>query len=350
MHLPVFQDEFLHQYYGLTEEDVSELAWRYYKEKHIPDIRLWYSGYRAGRKGHNIYNTRSTLRCLTSGLLRPYQNESINFKPIKHLLNFERLGRDIEDAFDNKTRLLVRQKIPLRLLEQLRRSIFEPDRTPFVVHRDLILQMLLDHGFYTVFDGNRLNIPNFETKLDINNLIFDRAYYLTKLNVTNQTIDNFVQGIERLTGEEASIRNFSLAVTELFKYSLPRGARELAHTLLTLAADSGKFDLVRGLEAPDRKRQDVLVKRSTEAGIVIGITTDPIDDDLLRPVFIRSFQLFHQDCKAKIAILLGLKPRGQVGDLDVLYAFENRTVEDMTENQRKAHVTEGAPTRLPESV
>nr|XP_018916193.1 PREDICTED: uncharacterized protein LOC109043448 [Bemisia tabaci] len=324
MHLPVFEDEFLHQYYGLTEDDVYELARRFNKEKHIAEVRTWYGGYRSERKGHNIYNTRSTLSYFETGQLKPYRNESIHFKTMKNLLKFERLGREIEDAFDNKTRLLIRQKIPLRALEQLRRSIFELNQTSSVVHRDLILQILLDHGFYTVFDGNRLSVPNFETKLDINNLIFDRAYYITKLNITDQTIDDFVRSIERITGEEASLHNFSVAVTELFKYRLPRGTRELAHTLLTLAADDSKFSVQSGRETLESDRQDVLVKRSTEMGIVIGILTGSVTDDALKPVFNRCLQVF-PECKSRVAILLGLKSRGSLGDLEVLYAFDNRT-------------------------
>nr|XP_018915080.1 PREDICTED: uncharacterized protein LOC109042655 isoform X2 [Bemisia tabaci] len=329
-HLPVFEDEFLHQYYGLTEVDVYELARRFNKaqkqeaQKHISEVRTWYSGYRSERKGHNIYNTRSTLSYFKTGQLKPYRNESIHFKTMKTLLNFERLGREIEDAFDNKTRLLIRQKIPLRALEQLRRSIFELNQTSSVVHRDLILQILLDHGFYTVYDGNRLSVPNLETKLDINNLIFDRAYYITKLHITNQTIDDFVQSIERITGEEASLHNFSVAVTELFKYRLPRGTRELAYTLLTLAADDRKFSVQSGREKLESDRQDVLVKRSTEMGIVIGILTGSVTDDALKPVFNRCLQVF-PECKSRVAILLGLKSRGSLGDLEVLYAFDNRT-------------------------
>ncbi|XP_072154370.1 uncharacterized protein [Bemisia tabaci] len=324
VHLPVFEDKFLHQYYGLIEDDVFELARRFNKEKHIAEVRTWYSGYRSERKGHNIYNTRSTLSYFQTGQLKPYRNESVNFKTMKTLLNFERLGREIEDAFDNKTRLLIRQKIPLRALEQLRRSIFELKQTSSVVHRDLILQILLDHGFYTVYDGNRLSVPNLETKLDINNLIFDRAYYITKLNITNQTIDDFVQSIERITGEEASLHNFSVAVTELFKYRLPRGTRELAHTLLTLAADDSKFSIQSGWGTLESDRQDVLVRRSTEMGIVIGILTGSVTDDALKPVFDRCLQEF-PECKSRVAILLGLKSRGSLGDLEVLYAFDNRT-------------------------
>ncbi|CAH0386939.1 unnamed protein product [Bemisia tabaci] len=256
------------KYYGLTDYDVLELAKRSDRKTNIANIRKWYGGYKAVSKGQNIYKTRSAMRYFKTGVLKSYRFESIKFKSLKTLLDFKKLGRDVEDAFEDETQILIRPNIPQSLFDLLRRTIFSSNQT--VLHRSLVLQILLDHGFYTVQDGNRLHVPNFEAMLDIKNLIFDRGYYINKLNIPGQIIDNFVESIERLTGEKTSYDNFLAAVTELFKNCVPRGARELAHTLVTLLADARKFSLIRGQETPENGRQDVLVKRSPETGIVIG--------------------------------------------------------------------------------
>ncbi|XP_072154363.1 uncharacterized protein [Bemisia tabaci] len=268
MHFHIFEDESLHRYYGLTDYDVLELAKRSDRKTNIANIRKWYGGYKAVSKGQNIYKTRSAMRYFKTGVLKSYRFESIKFKSLKTLLDFKKLGRDVEDAFEDETQILIRPNIPQSLFDLLRRTIFSSNQT--VLHRSLVLQILLDHGFYTVQDGNRLHVPNFEAMLDIKNLIFDRGYYINKLNIPGQIIDNFVESIERLTGEKTSYDNFLAAVTELFKNCVPRGARELAHTLVTLLADARKFSLIRGQETPENGRQDVLVKRSPETGIVIG--------------------------------------------------------------------------------
>ncbi|CAH0386940.1 unnamed protein product [Bemisia tabaci] len=321
-HFPIFDDDYLHRYYGLTEGDVSELAKRFEKQKNVADVRKWYGGYKTAGEGQTIYNTRSTLTFFRTGELKPYRYQCMKFKTLKNLLEFEKVGQFMEDAFDNKTRLHVREKIPQKLLEQVRQTVFGTNQT--YIHKNVILQILLDHGFYTVQDRDTLHIPNFEAMLDIKNLIFDREYYINKLKINDHIIDNFVQSIERLTGEEASFNNFSAAVTELFKHRIPRGARETAHTLLTLVADAHKFSLLRGQETLESDRQDVLVKRSEEIGIVIGIIVGSINKIALKPVFLRSLQVF-PDCKLRVAILLGLKPHGLIGDLEVLYALDNRT-------------------------
>ncbi|CAH0383302.1 unnamed protein product [Bemisia tabaci] len=323
-HFSVFDDDYLHRYYGLTEADVSELAKRFDKNNNRTDIKKWFGGYKTAGEGQTIYNTRSTLTFFKTGELKPYRYECMKFKTLKNLLEFEKVGQFMEDAFDNKTRLHVREKIPQKLLRQLRQTIFGPNHT--CAHKNVILQILLDHGFYSIHDRNTLHIPNFEAMLDIQNLIFDREYYINKLKISDYTIDNFVQSIEQLTGEEAPFQNFSAAVTDLFKHRIPQGARETAHTLLTLVADAHKFTLLRGQETLERNhRQDVLVKRSKEMGIVIGITVGSINKIALRPVFLRSLQVF-PDCKLRVAILLGLKPHGLIGDLEVLYALDNRPV------------------------
>ncbi|CAH0386936.1 unnamed protein product [Bemisia tabaci] len=341
MHFHIFEDESLHRYYGLTDYDVLELAKRSNGQKNIAHVRNWYGGYKTASKGHDIYNTRSTISYFKTGVLKPYRFESIKFKTLKTLLAFRKLGRDVEEAFDDKTRLCIREKISWRRFRRLRRTIFSSNQT--VLHRSLFLQILLDHGFYTIQDGNRLHVPNFEAMLDIKNLIFDRGYYIDKLNIPDQTIDSFVQSIDRLSGEDTSFHNFFGAVTELFKNRIPRGARELAHTLVTLVADARKFSLLRGQETPESGRQDVLVKRSTEIGIVIGILVGSINEETLKPVYHKSLQVF-PDCKFRVAILLGLKPQGAAGDLDILYAFDNRTVVDSSTYRYESRVTTLAAT------
>nr|XP_018916188.1 PREDICTED: uncharacterized protein LOC109043442 [Bemisia tabaci] len=329
MHFPIFDNESLHRYYGLTDYDVLELAKRS-GLTNIANIRKWYGGYKTASKGHDIYNTLSTISYFQTGVLKPYRFEFIKFKSLKTLLAFTKLGQDVEDAFEDKTRLLMRPQIPQNLFDLLRRTIFSSNQT--VLHRNLVLQILLDRGFYTIQDGNRLHVPNFEATLDIKNLIFDRGYYINKLNIPGQIIDNFVESIERLTGEKTSFDNFFAAVTELFRNRPPQGAQELAHTLVTLVADARKFSLIRGQETPEYDRQDVLVKPSPETGIVIGILVGSIDEETLKPVYHKSLEVF-PDCKFRVAILLGLKPHGTIGDLDILYEFDNRTVTMDTKNQ-----------------
>ncbi|CAH0386937.1 unnamed protein product [Bemisia tabaci] len=325
IHFSIFEDPFLHRYFGFTEDDISELAIRFDDQKHITDIQNWYGNYITTPKGRKLYNTRSAISYFKTGDLKPHRNEALKFKTLKNLLDYEWAGRDVEDAFDNNTRILIRQKIPAKHLEDLKRTIV--DSNQITVDTNLVLQILLDHGLYALVDENKLYVPNIEAMLDIKTLIFDRTYYINKLNITDYAIDTFVQSLEQLTSEDASYCNFSNAIKALFKYRVPRGARELAHTLLTLAADSRKFDLVRGPETPDCKRQDVLVKQRKDKGIIIRVTVDPLDYEEVKSVLLKSFQVF-PDCKAKIGILLGLKRRGLLADLGMMYKFDNRTVVD----------------------
>ncbi|WP_348257246.1 hypothetical protein, partial [Salmonella enterica] len=80
------------------------------------DIQNWYGNYKTTPKGRKLYNTRSAISYLRTGELKPHRNEALKFKALKNLLDYERTGRHVEDAFDNHTRILIRQRIPAKHL------------------------------------------------------------------------------------------------------------------------------------------------------------------------------------------------------------------------------------------
>ncbi|CAH0386938.1 unnamed protein product [Bemisia tabaci] len=329
------------------KNDIAQLARRFNKQEHISNVRSWYGGYKVTRKGHCLYNTRSTIRYFETGEFEPYRDESNKLKTLKKVLSYTQAGHYVEDSFEDNTTLVIREKINYGHFEDLRLTIFDPYRP--LDEKDLVLQILFDHGFFTMGSRNKLKVPNIEAMHDIKSLIFDRTYYIAKLKITKEIIRAFVRSIEGLSGEDGPFHDFSRAVIELFRGQVPRSAREMAHALVFFAADARKFSQVRGEETPDGNRQDVLVKRSEEMGIVIGIMVGSVNDEALKPVFTKSLQVFH-DCRVKVAVLLGLKPGEKGGDLEVLFTeilpSENQSVVERSEHlHHEAHVNHSAMTR-----
>ncbi|CAH0386935.1 unnamed protein product [Bemisia tabaci] len=168
-HISILENEQLFRYYGLTEGDISILARRFDKQINITDVKNWYGGYTVTRECHNLCNTRSTLSYFGTGELKLYRNESHKFENLKKIFNHKSMRRNVQN--NTRTTLDTGKKIEQSHLEHLRLAIFNPKQTLTISDKDLILQILLDHGFYSVKDKNRLYVPNIEAMLDIKKLL-----------------------------------------------------------------------------------------------------------------------------------------------------------------------------------
>nr|XP_018916175.1 PREDICTED: uncharacterized protein LOC109043432 isoform X2 [Bemisia tabaci] len=168
-HISILENEQLFRYYGLTEGDISILARRFDKQINITDVKNWYGGYTVTRECHNLCNTRSTLSYFGTGELKLYRNESHKFENLKKIFNHKSMRRNVQN--NTRTTLDTGKKIEQSHLKHLRLAIFNPKQTLTISDKDLILQILLDHGFYSVKDKNRLYVPNIEAMLDIKKLL-----------------------------------------------------------------------------------------------------------------------------------------------------------------------------------
>ena len=84
----------LTEFVGFTESEVEELCRRY--SMNLDEIKEWYDGYRFG-KGCSIYNPKSVVEAVLSGVCDTYWNQTETFEALRMYIdmNFDGLKDDI---------------------------------------------------------------------------------------------------------------------------------------------------------------------------------------------------------------------------------------------------------------
>lgn len=248
------------RYYGLTEGDIHTLGDQLIRktkwELNYTDIRAWYGGYHTILPEQKLYNTFSTTLYLKTQQLKRHRIQAEDLRSIlSNLLSYERLGKTLEEAFDERTRISP-VKLVQHDLQELRAMITDPNHK---LDRDLALQYLVEIGLFSL-DGDRLTVPNLEADSDLKALLLTRDYFMSKFRIQDAQIINYIEALDKLENRDQTYQDLAAAVLGLFDYRLPTSSRELLHPLVYLAADT-KFPQVCTDEAIDRKRRDFFVQR-----------------------------------------------------------------------------------------
>lgn len=151
----------LAEYAGFTEEEVKILC--HLRHMEFSETKKWYDGYRltgADKKQYNIYNPRSVVCAMLSGIYDTYWNQTETFEALRDyiILNYDGL-KDIVIA------LLAGEHISIET------GSFTNDMTTFESADDVLT--LLVHLGYLGYDfiNKKIFIPNYEITQEFVNAI-----------------------------------------------------------------------------------------------------------------------------------------------------------------------------------
>nr|XP_018898242.1 PREDICTED: uncharacterized protein LOC109031262 isoform X2 [Bemisia tabaci] len=306
VHLSIFDHEQLWRYYGLTKKDINTLGDQLFRETkwelNYTDVNAWYGGYKTILPEQKLHNTFSTTMYLKTHQLKRHRIHAEELRSnLSNLLPYERLGKTLEEAFDEQTRI-SRVKLIQRDLKELRAMISDPNHK---LNRDLALQYLVEIGLFSL-DGDRLTVPNLEADADLKALLLTCDYFKSKFRIQDLQVNDYIETLDRLGNRGQTYEDLAGAVLQLFEFQLPASSRELLHALVYLAADT-KFPQVFSEEAIDRKRRDFFVQRYDSTGILVGVEcgNGTAYDALKQLVDCKRYEIFRQR-KLSTGILVGL--------------------------------------------
>ena len=147
----------LTEFVGFTESEVEELCRRY--SMNLDEIKEWYDGYRFG-KGCSIYNPKSVVEAILSGVCDTYWNQTETFEALRMYIdmNFEGLKDDI-------LCMMSGERIPVNTKN------FSNDMVTFHT-KDDVLTLLIHLGYLTYdFDNEVVFIPNNEIRREFYNAV-----------------------------------------------------------------------------------------------------------------------------------------------------------------------------------
>lgn len=147
----------LTQFVGFTESEVEELCQRY--SMNLDEIKEWYDGYRFG-KGCSIYNPKSVVEAVLSGVCDTYWNQTETFEALRMYIdmNFEGLKDDI-------LCMMSGERIPVNTKN------FSNDMVTLHT-KDDVLTLLIHLGYLAYdFDNEVVFIPNNEIRREFYNAV-----------------------------------------------------------------------------------------------------------------------------------------------------------------------------------
>ena len=147
----------LTEFVGFTESEVEELCQKY--SMNLDEIKEWYDGYRFG-KGYSIYNPKSVVEAVLSGVCDTYWNQTETFEALRMYIdmNYEGLKDDILCMMSGE-RIFVNTKN------------FSNDMVTFHT-KDDVLTLLIHLGYLAYdFDNESVFIPNNEIRREFYNAV-----------------------------------------------------------------------------------------------------------------------------------------------------------------------------------
>lgn len=254
------------QYFGFTENEVSQLLTQADLNNNAKEIRDWYNGYCFGKT--TIYNPWSIVSCLSKGgQLRPYWVNTSGNELIK-----EEMAKASPDF-----------KIQFELLLQ-GRTISQMINESFVfsdlqVSEETIWSLLLFSGYLKALNAEAgedeieyectLAIPNQEVSRLYKSLV--RKWFIDKLgslhyqhflaDLLNGRMDDFSQALQRYLFETASFFDVNGHYPEKFYHGF----------VLGLVASLGKTHQIKSNRESGYGRYDVMIipKDKTQLGIIM---------------------------------------------------------------------------------
>lgn len=138
----------LASFVGFTEDEVRDLCTEYHRD--FNQMKQWYDGYKFPR-ADSVYNPRSVVSALTSGIFDTYWNKTESFEALRIYLDMDMYG--------------LREKI-IRLLagetEKVDTRTFVNDMTTFAKADD-VLTLMIHLGYLAYdFEQEEVSIPNLE--------------------------------------------------------------------------------------------------------------------------------------------------------------------------------------------
>ena len=140
----------LAKYVGFTENEVEVICQRYHMN--LSEIQEWYDGYRF-QKASSIYNPRSVVAAMTSGICDSYWNQTETFEALREYIdmNFDGLKDDVLS-------MMTGEMVPVNI------GSFSNDMTTFHSEDD-VLTLLIHLGYLGYdFSHKSVFIPNNEIR------------------------------------------------------------------------------------------------------------------------------------------------------------------------------------------
>ena len=147
----------LAEYVGFTEKEVFDLCRQYHMD--VGEVKEWYDGYHFSYVGA-IYNPRSVVEAMLSGICDTYWNQTENFEALKLYIdmNFDGLKDDIIAMMNGKH-------------VGVNTGSFTNDMTTFH-SKDDVLTLLIHLGYLAYsFEEKQVYIPNSEVLYEYANAV-----------------------------------------------------------------------------------------------------------------------------------------------------------------------------------
>lgn len=149
------------EYTGFTVEDVSELCRKY--EMPFDEMALWYDGYKVN--GFDLYNPRSVVRAVTTGIFDSYWTKTETFEALKLYIKL-----DMDGLRSKVIQMIAGEHIAVNT------GKFQNDMVN-LNSADDVLTLLIHLGYLTYdFDTKTAWIPNKEVQQEFINCIEDGGW------------------------------------------------------------------------------------------------------------------------------------------------------------------------------
>ena len=148
----------LAEFVGFTEGEVEELCRRY--ERNLEELKEWYNGYQFDKEP-SIYNPRSVVQAVLSGICDTYWNRTETFEALRVYIdmNFEGLKDDV-------LRMMAGENVSVNT------GSFVNDMVT-LNNKDDVLTLLIHLGYLGYdFDHESVFIPNNEIKKEFADMVY----------------------------------------------------------------------------------------------------------------------------------------------------------------------------------
>jgi hypothetical protein len=262
------------QYFGFTEEEVTDLLKETQLEGKAEEIKAWYNGYKMGET--IVYNPWSIVNCIKrNGELRPYWVNTSDNRLIKDLM--------IKSSamFKVQFELLLQGKPVSRLIDE--NFAFDD----LADNESAIWSLLLFSGYLkaiqTIPEGTKTNCillsPNQEViylyKDTIQEWFIDRMgqgqYHQFLMSLVEGKIDDFAKILKQFLFETASVFDVKGKNPEKFYHGF----------VLGLVASLEKTHVIKSNRESGYGRYDVMIIPKNHAQLGIILEFKSVDDDIV---------------------------------------------------------------------
>lgn len=269
------------EFYGLTNNEVENLLYKFNISDKLEEIKKWYNGYKVTGKDIQIYNFWSIINYLKFGVLKSYWPYSDDIKYLKDLLLYKKVNLNIHKLLNKEViAIQTTDKTINKNIQNLKKFVNFP--VTCINNKDIansFIMFLYDNGYFNIVDNQNkiihLEIPNLEISKQLSIYYYSVPYYINNFNFDYDQINLFIQALNVLYVNKFTFKNFVKSVTDLyFKYnvSLPENEIEFHSTLLAFVQDYKDFRVVDDLcVTHHQKNLDIVIVRKDGSVIILGL-------------------------------------------------------------------------------